>query len=337
MPTDAAGRRQAITELATNIILHIKAAAEQVVGRTRVIPGRCQPWMDQELRAAIKLRRELFAALKDACADGQEGEVDAADLAYTQQRKQVRKLVKAKMVALARALDAAINRAWRKRVSERSVLGEKEIWRLLHSKLGRTANKTTVQAVCNPATNCVEVSDAGIAEAFAQHSCNIGSSAGFARDTAAGCRQFVHAISMPWCGAGCIIGIQSWAGPGGVQRPAGTASATEAQATQLLASVGLDAEALLASVGLDGGQQQALQQEAAEVVAGALGVQQEQVGMMWMGGSQKLPQDTEYRYLGVQLSTDCGWKKHAEVLKDKCLRMKGMLEGVFRNKCLDSM
>ncbi len=42
MPTDAAGRRQAITELATNIILHIKAAAEQVVGRTRVIPGRCQ-------------------------------------------------------------------------------------------------------------------------------------------------------------------------------------------------------------------------------------------------------------------------------------------------------
>ncbi len=102
-----------------------------------------------------------------------------------------------------------------------------------------------------------------------------------------------------------------------------------AEATQLLAGVGLDAE--------DGGQQQALQQEAAEVVAGALGVQQEQVGMMWMGGSQKLPQDTEYRYLGVQLSTDCGWKKHAEVLKDKCLRMKGMLEGVFRNKCLDSM
>jgi hypothetical protein len=36
------------------------------------------------------------------------------------------------------------------------------------------------------------------------------------------------------------------------------------------------------------------------------------------------------------LSTDCGWKKHAEVLKDKCLRMKGMLGGVFRNKCLDS-
>ncbi len=71
MPTDAAGsRRQAITELATNIILHIKAAAEQVVGRTRVIPGRCQPWMDQELRAAIKLRRGLFTALKDACADG---------------------------------------------------------------------------------------------------------------------------------------------------------------------------------------------------------------------------------------------------------------------------
>ena len=66
--------------------------------------------------------------------------------------------MKAKKVALARALDAAINRAWRKRVSERSVLGEKEIWRLLHSKLGRTANnKTTVQAVCNPATNCVEL------------------------------------------------------------------------------------------------------------------------------------------------------------------------------------
>jgi hypothetical protein len=61
---------------------------------------------------------------------------------------------------------------------------------------------------------------------------------------------------------------------------------------------GLDAE--------DGGQQlpvpQALQQEAAEVVAGALGVQQEQVGMMWMWGSQKLPQDTDYRYLGVQLT-----------------------------------
>ena len=108
--------------------------------------------------------------------------------------------------------------------------------------------------------------------------------------------------------------------------------APQAQATQLLAGVGLDAE--------DGGQQlpvpQALQQEAAEVVAGALGVQQEQVGMMWMWGSQKLPQDTDYRYLGVQLSTDCGWKKHAEVLKDKCLRMKGMLGGVFRNKCLDS-
>jgi hypothetical protein len=87
-----------------------------------VIPGRCQPWMDQELRAAIKLRRELFAALKDACADGafgniSEGEVDAADLTYTQQRKQVRKLAKAKKVALARTLDAAINRAWRKRVS----------------------------------------------------------------------------------------------------------------------------------------------------------------------------------------------------------------------------
>ncbi len=120
-----------------------------------------------------------------------EGEVDAADLAYTQQRKQFRKLLKAKKVALAHALDAAINRAWRKRVSERSVLGEKEIWRLLHSKLGRTANKTTVQAVCNPATNCVEVSDAGIAAAFAQHSCNIGSGAAFARDTAeATCIQF---------------------------------------------------------------------------------------------------------------------------------------------------
>jgi hypothetical protein len=90
----------------------------------------------------------------------------------------------------------------------------------------------------------------------------------------------------------------------------------------------------------DGGQQlpvpQTLQQEAAEVVAGALGVQQEQVGMMWMWGSQQLPQDTDYRYLGVQLSAHCGWKKHAEVLKDKCLRMKGMLGGVFRNKCLDS-
>ncbi len=107
----------------------------------------------QELRAAIELRRELFAALKDACAGWRlrqhiyspslsEGEDDAADLAYTQQRKPVRKLVKAKKIALARALDAAINRAWRKRVSERSVLGEKEIWRLLHSKLGRTANTT---------------------------------------------------------------------------------------------------------------------------------------------------------------------------------------------------
>ncbi len=97
-------------------VLQMWLAAEQVVGRTRVIPGRCQPWMDQELRAAIKLRRELFGALKDACADGasgniSEGEVDAADLAYTQQRKQVRKLAKAKRVALARALDAAINRA----------------------------------------------------------------------------------------------------------------------------------------------------------------------------------------------------------------------------------
>jgi hypothetical protein len=49
-------------------------------------------------------------------------------------------------------------------------------------------------------------------------------------------------------------------------------------------------------------------QEEAEVVAGALGVQQEQVGMMWMWGSQQLPQDTDYRYLGVQLSADCGWK-----------------------------
>jgi hypothetical protein len=64
-----------------------------------------------------------------------------------------------------------------------------------------------------------------------------------------------------------------------------------------------------------------------------------QLGMMWMWGSQysqQLPQDTDYRYLGVQLSADCGWKKHAEVIKDKCLRMKGMLGGVFRNKCLDS-
>jgi len=711
MPTDAAGRRQAITELATNIILHIKAAAEQVVGRTRVIPGRCQPWMDQELRAAIKLRRELFAALKDACADGasgniSEGEVDAADLAYTQQRKQVRKLVKAKKVALARALDAAINRAWRKRVSERSVLGEKEIWRLLHSKLGRTANKTTVQAVCNPATNCVEVSDAGIAEAFAQHSCNIGSSAGFARDTAeatgiqfdedwhahvtqqvagfasmpagtehggiteldcdveaeevweamrtlkngkAGCptdglvnellkyggmtlagmlapfmqlvldcstapEQFLegviiymhkkgdpkntnnyrgitllsvvgkltnkvianrlisaaeehellheaqnafrpgrstddhiftlsqlvrgrknrnqrtyaffldlqkaydtvwrdgllyvlwqkgirgklwHYIRDFYCSSkrrvqynrhlskcfyidmgvaqgdtlSCILfdfyidglvqlvyeqcpglplqeqakiaallfaddftgfattparlqqlidvvfaycrkwrlraNIESGKSTVMVFHPTGkdqhspelppvqdeteyrgqqappapqaqagrllagagqdqevcrgqqALPAPQAQEAQLLAGAGQDQEVcrgqqalpapqaqatqLLAGVGLDaedGGQQlpvpQALQQEAAEVVAGALGVQQEQVGMMWMWGSQKLPQDTDYRYLGVQLSTDCGWKKHAEVLKDKCLRMKGMLGGVFRNKCLDS-
>jgi hypothetical protein len=57
---------------------------------------------------------------------------------------------------------------------------------------------------------------------------------------------------------------------------------------------------------------------------------------MWMWGSQQLPQDTDYRYLGVQLSADCGWKKHGEVLKDKCLRMKGMLGGVFRNKCLDN-
>jgi hypothetical protein len=56
---------------------------------------------------------------------------------------------------------------------------------------------------------------------------------------------------------------------------------------------------------------------------------------MW--GSQQLPQDTDYRYLGVQLTVaDCGWTKHAEVLKDKCLRMKGMLGGIFRNKCLDS-
>ena len=189
LPTAAALRRQAITELTTNIILHIKTAAEQVVGRTRVIPGRCQPWMDRELRAAIKLRRQLFTALKDAITDeaagnSSEGDVDAADLAYTQQRKQVRKLVKAKKVALARAMDAAINRAWRKRVSERSVLGEKEMWHMLHRKLGRAGSKTAVQAVCNPATNCVEVSDAGIAEAFAQHSRSVGSSAAFARDTA---------------------------------------------------------------------------------------------------------------------------------------------------------
>jgi hypothetical protein len=58
------------------------------------------------------------------------------------------------------------------------------MWRMLHAKLGRAASKTAVQAVCNPATNCVEVSDAGIAEAFAQHSCSIGNSAAFARDTA---------------------------------------------------------------------------------------------------------------------------------------------------------
>ncbi len=68
----------------------------------------------------------------------------------------------------------------------------------------------------------------------------------------------------------------------------------------MLTGVGLDEE--------DGGQQlpvpQALQREAAEVVAGALGVQQEQVGMMWMWGSQQLPQYTDYRYLGVQLSAD---------------------------------
>jgi hypothetical protein len=41
-----------------------------------------------------------------------------------------------------------------------------------------------MSAVCNPATTCVEVSDAGIAEAFAQQSCSIGNGAAFARDTA---------------------------------------------------------------------------------------------------------------------------------------------------------
>ncbi len=79
-----------------------------------------------------------------------------------------------------------------------------------------------------------------------------------------------------------------------MQRPAGTSSATGAGGAAAGCTVGLDEE--------DGGQQlpvpQALQQEAAEVVAaGALGVQQEQVGMMWMWGSQQLPQDTDYRYL----------------------------------------
>jgi hypothetical protein len=55
---------------------------------------------------------------------------------------------------------------------------------------------------------------------------------------------------------------------------------------------------------------------------------------MW--GPQQLPQDTDYRYLGIHLSNDCGWKKHAEVLKDKCLKLKGMLAGIFKNKCLDT-
>ncbi len=62
----------------------------------------------------------------------------------------------------------------------------------------------------------------------------------------------------------------------------------QAQAAQLLAG---------------DGQEQALRQEAAEVVADAIGLQQEQPegSMVWMWASQQLLQDTDYRYLGIYL------------------------------------
>jgi hypothetical protein len=131
-------------------------------------------------------------------------------------------------------------------------------------------------------------------------------------------------------------GQQAWPAPQAqeqeVCRGPRALPAPQAQAAQLLAGIRQDTKV--------GGQQlpvpQAWQQEAAKVVAGVLRLQQENVWMVWMWGLQQLPQGTVCRCLGGQLSTDCGWEKHAEVLKDKGLRMKGMLGGISRNTCLDS-
>ena len=78
---------------------------------------------------------------------------------------------------------------------------------------------------------------------------------------------------------------------------------------------------------------QALLQEAIQVVQQALEPQSGFDGR-WMWGTQQLPQDADYRYLGIQLSDDCSWTKHADAVRDKCLRIKGLLAGIFKNKQL---
>jgi hypothetical protein len=57
----------------------------------------------------------------------------------------------------------------------------------------------------------------------------------------------------------------------------------------------------------------------------------------WVWGSQILPHDTEYKYLGIQLTESCSWDKHTQYIKEKCQKAVWALSSViFRNRWIDT-
>jgi hypothetical protein len=158
---------EALVKLVAKVIT---SAAERVVGRKRIVPGRTKSWWNSHIQAAVDRRRDLHAAYQ------QQQENTEAARRYEAQKEHVQQMINnAKDLQQANTA-LQVNRDFRETLDDHSPLGKKRLWNSI-AATPRYKGKLPFQppaAVIDPATDQRKVGVTGVLLAQANHTSLLG-------------------------------------------------------------------------------------------------------------------------------------------------------------------
>jgi len=158
---------EAVQQAHEKLLANIKQAVMASFGYKKVWVGKSMPWWTQELTAAVNARSQAFQHFRES---GQQQDWAA----YQQLRRNVHQLVVAAKAQHKQHRSAAITQAFNQRLNDDSVLGEKDMWQLIHLLCPKHVADRAYHSIRHP-EGSTATSSAEKAAAFACHYQRLGS------------------------------------------------------------------------------------------------------------------------------------------------------------------
>ena len=163
-----------VNQLLAAVVNAFVTAGKASIGLKRIVPGRTNSWWTSDIKNAIAVRRQLYAAMR-RLGTSQSRE------AYREQQKVVKQLVRKAQYLKQVERAYAINTQYKKKVNDKSNLGEKPFWNELQKEPGfkRSTPPQAPQALKHPDTGKLATAHTEILQAQVAHTRILGSQHAF--------------------------------------------------------------------------------------------------------------------------------------------------------------